>query len=297
MNLARAAYHERSLGQGLDDYYSEWGERPGVWWGGGAALLGLEGYAAPGSIVSLIEGRDPLTGEHLRRTTSNCWITRRVFDPASGQVVERQVKQSRVGGWDFAFSAPKSISLALAFGDLETRREVLAAHRAGVTAALRLLEDEAVRVRVGAQGAQRHETHGLLAVVIEHGWARAVSEDAAPDPQLHTHVVVANMAKSREDDATRWRTLDMQPVLREWKRAASATYQAVLRHEVSTRLGWEWAEPRNRPRRAQAMAHERAARVQPAARADRSLPGRRDRLGARTGSGHPDPPGERRAAG
>jgi hypothetical protein len=101
MNLARAAYHERSLGQGLDDYYSEWGERPGVWWGGGAELLGLEGYAAPGSIVSLIEGRDPLTGEHLRRTTSNCWITRRVFDAASGEVVERQVKQTRVGGWDF----------------------------------------------------------------------------------------------------------------------------------------------------------------------------------------------------
>jgi hypothetical protein len=44
MNLARAAYHERSLGHGLDDYYSEWGERPGLWWGGGAELLGLEGY-------------------------------------------------------------------------------------------------------------------------------------------------------------------------------------------------------------------------------------------------------------
>jgi AAA domain/TrwC relaxase len=100
-------------------------------------------------------------------------------------------------------------------------------------------------VRVGAQGAYRHETHGLLAVVIEHAWARAVSADATPDPQLHTHVVVANMAKSCEDECEWWRTLDMQPVLREWKRAASATYQAVLRHEVSSRLGWEWAEPRN----------------------------------------------------
>ena len=172
-------------------------------------------------------------------------MTRRVFDPASGEVVERQVEQKRVGGWDFAFSAPKSISLALTFGDTETRRELLAAHRAAVEAALRLLEDEAVRVRVGAQGAHRHETHGLLAVVIEHAWARAVSEDAAPDPQLHTHVVVANMAKSREDDSDWWRTLDMQPVLREWKRAASATYQAVLHHEVSTRLGWAWTEPPN----------------------------------------------------
>jgi hypothetical protein len=70
MNLARAAYHERSLGHGLDDYYSEWGERPGLWWGGGAELLGLDGYAAPRSIVSLIEGRDPLSGEQLRELQS-----------------------------------------------------------------------------------------------------------------------------------------------------------------------------------------------------------------------------------
>jgi hypothetical protein len=62
MNLARAAYHERSLGRGLDDYYSEWGERPGIWWGGGADLLGLEGYAAPGSIVSLLPWTPDVAG-------------------------------------------------------------------------------------------------------------------------------------------------------------------------------------------------------------------------------------------
>ena len=111
MNLARAAYHEQSLGHGLDDYYSEWGERPGLWWGGGAELLGLEGYAAPGSIVSLFEGRDPLSGDLLRRPTSGAFVTRRVFDPESGGVVERRVEQKRVGGWDFAFSAPKSIGV------------------------------------------------------------------------------------------------------------------------------------------------------------------------------------------
>jgi conjugative relaxase-like TrwC/TraI family protein len=169
---------------------------------------GVEAPSCSGSIVSLIEGRDPLRGDLLRRPTSGAFVTRRGFDPESGSVVERQVEQKRVGGWDFAFSAPKSISLALTFGDNDTRHELLAAHRAGVEAALRLLESEAVRVRVGAQGAQRHETHGLLAVVIEHAWARAVSADATPDPQLHTHVVVANMAKSSEDDCEWWRTLD-----------------------------------------------------------------------------------------
>ena len=244
MNLARAAYHEHALGRGLDDYYSEWGERPGSWWGAGAELLGLEGPAEPGSIVSLIEGRDPKTGLALRRPQADRLVRRQAFDPVSGEVVERLVELKRVGGWDFAFSAPKSISLALAFGDADTRREVLAAHRAGVAAALELLEREAIRVRVGHNGVERHTTHGPVGVVIEHVWARTVSEDAAPDPQLHTHVMVGNMAKSAEDDCEWWRTLDMQPVLREWKRAAGGTYHAVLRHEITTRLGWEWHEPR-----------------------------------------------------
>ena len=200
MNLARAQYHEHALGRGLDDYYSEWGERPGSWWGAGAELLGLEGPAEPGSIVSLIEGRDPNTGLALRRPQADRLVRRRAFDPESGEVVERLVELKRVGGWDFAFSAPKSISLALAFGDPDTRSEVLAAHRAGVAAALQLLEDEAIRVRVGHNGIERHSTHGLVGVVIEHAWARTVSEDAAPNPQLHTHVVVGNMAKSAEDE-------------------------------------------------------------------------------------------------
>ena len=219
-----------------------------------------------------------------------------MFDPASGEVVERQVEQKRVGGWDFAFSAPKSISLALTFGDTETRRELLAAHRAAVEAALRLLESEAVRVRVGAQGAFRHETHGLLAVVIEHAWARAVSADATPDPQLHTHVVVANMAKSREDDSEWWRTLDMQPVLREWKRAASATYQAVLRHEVSTRLGWEWAEPRNDlAELKQWPASVLRAFSRRREQIEAFLAGGETDLGTRAGGGHPDASGQGRA--
>jgi hypothetical protein len=97
MNLARAAYHEQSLRHGLDDCFSEWGERPGPWWGGGAELLGLEGYAVPGSIVSLIEGRDPASGDLLRRPTSGAFVTRRVFDPESGGLVERQVEQ-KAGG-------------------------------------------------------------------------------------------------------------------------------------------------------------------------------------------------------
>ena len=77
MNAGRAAYHERSLEHGLDDYYSEWGERAGHWWGGGADLLGLEGVADPGSIHALVDGRDPRSGVALRREISDRMLTRR----------------------------------------------------------------------------------------------------------------------------------------------------------------------------------------------------------------------------
>ena len=280
MNLARAAYHEQSLGHGLDDYYSEWGERPGLWWGGGAELLGLEGYAAPGSIVSLIEGRDPLSGELLRRPTSSALVTRRVFDPASGGVVERQVEQKRVGGWDFAFSAPKSISLALTFGDAETRRELLAAHRAAVEAALR-----AARVRGGARARRRARRVPARDAWLAGGRDRARlgarrqrgcdARPAAPHPRRRREHGQEPRGRRRVVAHARHAT---RPARMEARRERDLPGGASARGLVAARLGVGRAA--QRPRRAQAMADQRAARVQPATRADRSVPGRRrDRPG------------------
>jgi hypothetical protein len=39
-----------------------------------------------------MEGHDPLSGDLLRRPTSCAFVMRPVFDPASGEVVERQIE-------------------------------------------------------------------------------------------------------------------------------------------------------------------------------------------------------------
>ena len=60
----------------------------------------------------------------------------------------------------------------------------------------------------------------------------------AGDPQLHTHVVVANMTRAEG----RYTALDAHP-LYEHKSAAGAVYRAVLRGEVRARLSWvTWCE-------------------------------------------------------
>jgi hypothetical protein len=64
----------------------------------------------------------------------------------------------------------------------------------------------------------------------------------AEDPQLHTHVVTANMARGADG---RWTALDATPIYQH-ARAAGFLYQAHLRAAVRERLPWvRWATVRN----------------------------------------------------
>jgi Mrp family chromosome partitioning ATPase len=64
----------------------------------------------------------------------------------------------------------------------------------------------------------------------------------AEDPQLHTHVVTANMARGTDG---RWTALDATPIYRHAK-AAGFLYQAHLRAAVRERLPWvRWGPVRN----------------------------------------------------
>ena len=52
-------YYERSVADGLDDYYAGRGESPGVWVGRGARELELEGVVREGELGRLIRGKHP----------------------------------------------------------------------------------------------------------------------------------------------------------------------------------------------------------------------------------------------
>src|SRR3954453_2816682 len=230
-------YYERFVAAGLDDYYAGRGESPGVWVGRGARALELEGVVQEGELGRLIRGLHPQTGKQLRarRPPKARVITVERIDPLSDERSIETKKLAPVAGFDLVFSPPKSVSLLHALGDEETRRAVTAAHLSAWQSALACLEDEACVTRRGKNGVFREHAGGFVAAAYQHRTSRA------QDPHLHTHVIVANMAKSPSDG--NWRALDGEPILKSYRLAAGYLYQAQLRAELSRTLGVEWEEP------------------------------------------------------
>src|SRR5262249_5267914 len=150
----------------------------------------------------------------------------------------RRFEQKRldpVAGFDLVFSVPKSVSLLHALGDHAQRLAISQAHESAWRAAVRYLEDEACVTRHGKGGTEREHCGGVGAAAFQHRTSRAL------DPHLHTHVIVANMARSPSDG--KWRALDGEPILGAYRLAAGYLYQAQLRAELTRSLGVAWQDP------------------------------------------------------
>ena len=177
----------------------------------GAEQLGLVGEVADDDFRTVLSGVDPSTGERLRRGNA------------------------RLCAFDLTLSAPKSVSLTWALGAPDTANAVVAAHEYAVDQTIGYLEREAVRSRRGHDGLETVEGRGVIGAAFRHRTSRA------GDPQLHTHVLVAN-ATCCEDGV--WRTLDGR-LLYAQARTAGFLYQAELRHTLSHSLGVAWEYPMN----------------------------------------------------
>jgi conjugative relaxase-like TrwC/TraI family protein len=228
-------YYEQSVAAGLDDYYAGRGESPGVWVGRGATELELDGVIDEGQLGRLIGGRHPVSSAVLRGHPPKRRISVERIEAATGRRWLEQKTLAPVAGFDFVFSVPKSVSLLHALGDEQTRLEVVQAHDAAWRAALAYLEEEACVLRRGKNGVRREAGGGFIAAAYQHRTSRA------QDPHLHTHVIVANLARSASDGE--WRALDGEAILKSYRLAAGYLYEAQLRYELSHRLGVEWAEP------------------------------------------------------
>lgn len=185
-------------------------EPDGVWLGAGALDLGLGGCAVDKArLGALLAGIDPVAGE--------------VLDARHGRV--------RVLAYDCTFSAPKSVSVVHALAGPDVVEEIRRAHEASVEAALGFIEHDAGRVRDRRGGGDRLEpTRGLSAAAFLHRTSRA------PDPHLHTHVLVANLGCGPDG---RWSAIDGRP-LHVYASAAGALYRSQLRAELVRRLDVEW---------------------------------------------------------
>ncbi len=210
-----SAYLEsRTVAPSRGDYYlspaGEPTEAPGIWHmlDGTRQTLGLEvGEAVRAErLVALMEGRHPVSGEFIRRAG------------ADGR---------RAGGIDLTFSAPKSVSAVWALGSEDQRAGVELAHGRAVSRALEHLRREVPVVREGAGGQVVSTAGDVLAAEFRHTTARGVQGGGAPDPQLHSHVVVTGVV--RQDG--QFAAVASRPLFRA-ARELGAFYRGALAQEL-----------------------------------------------------------------
>ncbi len=244
----------------LTRYYATSGTPPGVFLGAGLAGLDDGRGLEPGSPVTeqhlfnlLGMCADPVTGKALGRQPNRTHLSlaKRVAErvaaiPAAHTGAERAEERARieaeerakggtfrtpVAGFDLTFSPSKSVSVAWALADRETKDRIYACHRRAIEVVLTYAEREVFHSRSGTNGVVQEDVEGVVAAAFTH-W-----DSRAGDPQLHDHVVLANRARSVSDGT--WRTLDSRGLFKSVV-ALSELHQGVLSDLLTLEFGWGW---------------------------------------------------------
>ncbi|WKG08224.1 MobF family relaxase [Nocardia sp. PE-7] len=138
--------------------------------------------------------------------------------------------RTAVAGFDFTFSPVKSVSGLWAVATPELAHTIETAHRAAITDALSWLENNALFTRSGRNGIRHIDVHGAIAATFDHRDSRA------GDPDLHTHVLVANRVRTPDG---KWRTVN-GTVIHEAVVTVSEIYDTRLEHHLETALDMQF---------------------------------------------------------
>ena len=209
---ASAAYYlesQRSF-RHPNEYYTAGEEPDGVWFNP-HALFGLAdgGKVDSSDFHRLYNGFAPDTGAKLTQNAGS---------------------ERRSAGLDLTFSADKSVSALWAIADPELRSEIEKAHNDAARVALEetvLRHCAYTRIR-NRDGDIEVLPADISAAMFQHGTSRD------NDPQLHTHCVIFNAARTHRDG--KYRALHQHPVYT-WMKAAGAVYRNALAWSLQERLG------------------------------------------------------------
>jgi conjugative relaxase-like TrwC/TraI family protein len=198
------------------------------------ARLGLERLDRR-AFERLAGGCHPLTGERLIKPSH---ALRR--DRTTGELVTRG--GAHVPGVDCNLSPPKSVSAVLPFAPAPDRAALEAAHLAAVQVTVAELERRVAACRPTIDGEQVHTPGELGMTTFTHHTSRPSAEVASeanrpPDPQLHSHVFVFNLAWCEPRPGQgRFLAVDSRPIF-QFGRTAEAIYSCELAAQLQ-RLGY-----------------------------------------------------------
>ena len=151
----------------------------------------------------------------------------------AGQIAkDSRPRTQTVAGYDLTFSPVKSVSTLWAVADPAVATTIERAHQAAVKDALRFIENHALFTRTGPQGIRQVNVRSLVAAAFTHRDSRA------GDPDLHSHVAVANKVQTGDG---RWLSIDGRELFKA-NVAASETYNTALEQHLRDTLGVRFAE-------------------------------------------------------
>ena len=201
--------------------------------------------ATRGRSLSTVDGRN-LRARLRSEVGAELFLARRGREPLTrnelyGFIAKVSAPPKAVSGFDLTFSPVKSVSTLWALADPKLAGLIRQAHDESVAHTLAWLESNAVFTRRGAGGVRQVTTRGLIAAAFTHRDSRA------GNPDLHTHVAVAN--KVQADDGT-WLALDGDAIYKA-RVDASEEYNTHLETRLKE-LGLRFAprptvEPGRRP--------------------------------------------------
>ncbi len=184
-------------------------EDRGQWTQQATNLLGLDGSVELSQFQDFINGLHPVTNDPL----------------------EYKLPAKKIAGFDFVFSAPKSVSVLAMLTDSDTERTIRQAHQLSVSNAMDFVSANCMFVSRSYDG-QRHflKTTGALGASFYHKTSRS------NDPHIHSHVVMANIAKGYDSrfSAAHVHTAYIL------KRHISSIYHVSLRNEITKNLQVDW---------------------------------------------------------
>lgn len=237
------------------------------WFGDGAESRGLSGSVEQDELLSVLEGKDPNTGQlmfdpnqmQLMKIQRNLGIERELtssdiqdlragVNPETKQplprITNRYVENlfsgrkgmdRSVSAVDMTLSAPKSVSLMVSVGDAELQKAAAAAHEAAVDKALKFVQDELLVVRRGQDGAVQEQADQMTAALVTQLASRN------HDPQLHTHCVLSAAARGSDGRVSAINATTIHQA----SKIIGSVYQQELRHQLTTELGISWDVRRN----------------------------------------------------
>ncbi|MBW0275198.1 hypothetical protein ATM97_05395 [Nocardia sp. MH4] len=135
--------------------------------------------------------------------------------------------KTAVAGFDLTFSPVKSVSTLWVVAPREVSEQIEAAHHAAIRDVVSFIEPEVLYPRVGRHSVRQVEVAGIIATAFDH------RDSCAGDPDLHTHLVIANTVLRADG---KWGAIDGRMIYR-YNVTCSEMYNTRLESHLEATLG------------------------------------------------------------